>query len=473
MKEKRGNIEKIRHSLSHLLAIATLERFPGAKLGIGPTIENGFYYDFDLPRRLSGDELPAIEKRIRELVKQNLRFKKETVSFIEAKKIFKNQPYKLELVKELSKNKEKISIYKTLDKNEILFLDLCAGPHVLSTKEITLDVFKLTKTAGAYWKGNEKNPMLVRIYGTAFETKKELNNQLKMEAEAEKRDHRKLGQELKIFMIDDLVGKGLPIWLPNGTIIKDEIEKLAIKMENEYGYERVSTPHLAKEELYTKSGHLPYYADSMYPPMKMDDGTFYLKSMNCPHHHLIYKSEIRSWRNLPIRLAEYGTVYRNELSGTLAGLLRVRSLQMNDAHIYCRKDQIEEEFEKVLELTLKYFKIFGLNDYWFRLSKWNPKNKAKYINEPANWKFAEGVLRKILKKKKVSFIEVNDEATFYGPKVDVQFKSVIGREESMSTIQLDFSAKKRFKLSYIDKNGKTMKMFLSYTVRLYPLMKDL
>ncbi|HEY4496734.1 MAG TPA: threonine--tRNA ligase, partial [Candidatus Paceibacterota bacterium] len=288
----------------------------------------------------------------------------------------------------------------------------------------------------------------------AFETKEELDEYLAMMEEAKKRDHRILGEQLKLFTFNDLVGKGLTLWLPNGTIIKNEIEKFAIEMENKYGYQRVSTAHIAKKELFETSGHLPYYADSMYPPMKMDDGIYYLKAMNCPLHHVIYKAEPKSYRDLPVRLAEYGTVYRNELSGTLAGLLRVRSLQMNDAHIYCRKDQIETEIQKVLEMTIEYFQIFGLKDYWFRLSRWSPKNKEKYINEPKNWEYTEEVLRKVLKASGAKFVEVEDEAAFYGPKIDVQFKSVIGREESMSTIQLDFTAKTRFNLTYTDDSGK-------------------
>ena len=313
------------------------------------------------------------------------------------------------------------------------------------------------KIAGAYWKGDSKNKMLTRIYGTAFPDKNQLNQYLKQLEEAEKRNHIKLGKELEIFMISDLVGKGLPLWLPKGNIIKEEIEKFAKEIELKAGYERVSTPILAKKELFMKSGHLPYYKDSMYPSMKMDDGEYYLRAMNCPHHHLIFKNKLVSYRDLPLRLAEYGAVYRNELSGTLAGLLRVRGMTQNDAHIYCRKDQIEEEFENVLKMVQEYFRVFKLENYWFRLSKWSPKNKEKYINEPKNWEYTQEILRRVLKKLKVNFTEADDEAAFYGPKVDVQFKSVTGREESMSTIQLDFAAKERFDLTYQDKDGKENK----------------
>jgi len=342
---------------------------------------------------------------------------------------------------------DEVTVYKTGD-----FTDLCRGPHLGSAKEI--GAFKLTKLAGAYWRGKSENPQLTRIYGVCFEKQSELDDYLKMLEEAEKRDHRKIGAEQKLFFVDDAVGKGLIMWLPNGTIIRNEIEKLAVEKENEAGYVRVVTPHMAKEELYLKSGHLPYYKDSMYPALEMDDGKYYLKAMNCPHHHLIYGHEPRSYRELPLRLAEYGTVYRNELSGTLAGLLRVRCLTMNDAHIYCRKDQIKEEFKGVLEMTMRYFEIFGLKDYKFRLSRWSPKHLEKYINEPENWEYSEGVIREVLQEMKVPFTEAEDEAAFYGPKVDVQFKSVIGREESMSTIQLDFAARARFGLNYTDETGK-------------------
>lgn len=448
--EKENNLDGIRHSLAHLLAAAVLEKYPKAKLGIGPTIEHGFYYDIQFPKAVSPEELKGFEKAMRKFIGAKLSFSGRKVTPAEAKKIFKDQPFKLDLIKEFVKEKKPLTVYKTGD----IFLDLCRGGHVKNTSEIDSDAFTLTHLAGAYWRGSEKNPMLTRIYGLAFNTKKELDAHLTMLEEAKKRDHRKLGAELELFTFDDRVGKGLPLWLPKGAVMKNEIEKLAVEMEEKYGYERVSTPHLAKKELYETSGHLPYYADSMYPPMKMDDGTYYVRAMNCPHHHVIYGTRPRSYRELPLRLAEYGTVYRNELSGTLAGLLRVRMLSMNDAHIYCRKDQIEEEFKRVLDLNLEYFKLFGLKNYSFRLSLGDPKNKEKFVNEPANWKYAEDVLRNIMKKSGVKFTEAKGEAAFYGPKVDVQFTSIIGREETMSTIQLDFAAKKRFKLMYQGKDGK-------------------
>lgn len=470
-------MEIMRHSAAHLMAAAIKSLYPEAKFGVGPVVENGFYYDIELPKNLTPQDLLKIEKRMNDLKQQKIPFEKSEMSLNEAIELFQSagQKYKVELLNDLKKfgttkasaqggstsggkdikemedikdiGDGKATIYKTGK-----FVDLCRGPHLATTKEV--GAFKVWKLAGAYWRGDEKRGQLQRVYGLAFDTQKELDDYLKMLEEAEKRDHRKIGVEQELFFIDENVGKGLVLWQPNGTIIRDEIEKMALEREEKYGYVRVVTPHMAKEQLYLTSGHLPYYKDSMYPPMVMDDGTYYMKAMNCPHHHTIYGHNLHSYRELPIRVAEYGTCYRNELSGTLAGLLRVRGMAMNDAHIYCRKDQIEEEFKKVIKLTLEHFKVFGLKDFWFRLSCWGPDHLDKYINEPENWNYAEGVLRNVLKKMKVKYVEVADEAAFYGPKVDVQFKSVIGREETMSTIQLDFAAKKRFGLKYIDETGK-------------------
>jgi len=439
------DIEILRHSAAHVLAMAVKELYPGAKLGIGPATEEGFYYDFD-NLEIKEEELVQIEKKCIEIIRKNLKFEKSELDKKKAKEILKNEPYKLELLQDI----EKPSFYKTGD-----FIDLCSGPHVENTKEIK--AFKLLRLAGAYWKGDSKNKMLTRIYGTAFGSENELKDYLFMREEAEKRNHVKIGKEMGIFMISDLVGKGLPIWLPRGNAIKEEVEKLAKEKEKEDGYVRVSTPLLGKKELYLKSGHLPYYEESMYPAMVMDDGTYYLKAMNCPHHHLIFKHELRSYREMPLRIAEYGICHRNELSGTLTGLIRVRAMNMNDAHIYCTKEQIEEEFENVIKLIQDYYKIFNLQNYWFRLSKWDPNHKDKYIDQPKNWEYTENILRNVLKRLKVKFVEAENEAAFYGPKVDIQFKSVTGREESMSTIQLDFLAKERFELSYQDKDGKENK----------------
>jgi threonyl-tRNA synthetase len=442
-------IEHIRHSLSHLLAAAVLEHYPSAKLTLGPAIENGFYYDVAFEKNISDTELVKIEETMRKLLPTFKAVTCEMKSPDEARAFFKGNVFKLELIEEIIARKEEISFYTIGN-----FTDLCQGGHAPDLSTIDPYSFKLDKLAGAYWRGSEKNPMLTRIYGLAFESKEKLDDYLHMREEAEKRDHRKIGQEQKLFFVDDMVGKGLIMWQPNGTIIRDEVEKLAKEKEALQEYIRVATPHLAKEELFLTSGHLPYYKDDMYPAMVMDDGTYYLKAMNCPHHHIMYRHEKHSYRDLPIRFAEYGTVYRNELSGTLAGLLRVRCLAMNDAHIYCRKDQIAEEFEKALRLTMDYFEIFGLTDYWFRLSKWSPEHTDKYIDEPENWEYTESVIREILDRVGVKYIEVEDEAAFYGPKVDIQFKSVIGRTETMSTVQLDFAAKKRFELVYTDNTGK-------------------
>jgi threonyl-tRNA synthetase len=448
MKQQDDQLHQLRHSAAHLLAAAVLELYPNAKPAIGPATDDGFYYDFEFAEPISDTDLKEIEKRMKKMVNKWESFERIEVSKEDALERYKNNPYKVELIEEHSGNGEALTLYKSGE-----FVDLCKGGHIDEPRK-QLRHFKLLSIAGAYWRGSEKNQMLTRIYGTAFLSAEELDEYLRLREEAKKRDHRVLGQKLELFFIDEMVGKGLIMWLPNGTILKDQVEALARKMEYEAGYERVSSPHIAKEELYLTSGHLPYYKDGMYPPMVMDDGTYFMKAMNCPHHHRMYLHKPHSYRELPIRYAEYGMCYRNELSGTLAGLLRVRALEMNDAHIYCRKDQIKSEFKAVLELTKKYFEIFGLNNYWFRLSKWSPEHTEKYINQPENWEYAENVLREVLTEMQVEFVEADDEAAFYGPKVDVQFKSIIGREETMSTIQLDFLAKERFGLSYKDENGE-------------------
>lgn len=443
------NIEHLRHSLAHLLAAAVLELYPDAKPTIGPAIDNGFYYDFEFSAPISVDDLSAIEKKMKHILKSWHTFDGQPVSADEARAKFAGNPYKLELIDEIVEKGEAITLYTSG-----AFTDLCRGGHLESAREIKADAFKLDRVAGAYWRGDEQNTMLTRIYGLAFETRDELDAYLTQRAEAEARDHRKLGKELDLFFIDDMVGKGLIMWLPKGTLIRQEIERLVHEKESAGGYHAVVTPHIAREELFLTSGHLPYYKDGMYPAMEMDDGTYYLRAMNCPHHHRVYLHQPHSYRDLPLRLAEYGTVYRNELSGTLAGLLRVRGLAMNDAHIYCRQDQIKDEFKSVLALTKEYFEIFGLENYWFRLSKWSPEHTDKYIDQPENWETTQNIIREVLQELDLPFKEADDEAAFYGPKVDVQFTSAIGREETMSTIQLDFLARERFGLNYIDESGK-------------------
>lgn len=440
-------LENLRHSAAHLLAAAVMKLWPDTKRTIGPAIEDGFYFDFEFTNPISESDLSKIEETMYKILPLWKKFERHELTPEQAKKEYKENPYKIELIEEFSKEGQKLSFYKSGD-----YWDLCRGGHIENPSK-ELKYFKLLKIAGAYWRGSEKNKMLTRIYGTAFPTKEELDSYLNMLEEAKKRDHRIIGEQLNLYMISESVGKGLPIWLPKGEIIKREIENFAIKTEEEYGYIRVSTPHIAKEELFIRSGHLPHYKESMYPPMIMDDATYYLKAMNCPIHHLIFNRGLKSYRELPIRIAEYGTVYRNELSGVLSGLLRVRMLSMNDAHIYCRKDQIGEEMEKVIKMIKDYYNLFGLKNYYLRLSLWDPKNKEKYIDEPENWKYAENELRNILKKLKVDFKEAENEAAFYGPKIDIQFKTVTGREETMSTVQLDFAAKKRFELKYMDKDG--------------------
>ena len=466
-------LETIRHSYAHVLAAAIQRLFPDARFGVGPVIENGFYYDILLPKAIGGEDLPKIEQEMKRIIKQNLKFEKEETGIDEAIAFFQktNQPFKVELLKDLktkgttamSEEEQKtigkevkiVSIYKTGG-----FVDLCRGPHVASTKELPADAFKLTKIAGAYWRGSEKNPMLTRIYGAGFIVKKDLEKYLWQQEEIKKRDHRVLGEKLKLFTFAEEVGPGLPLWLPNGTILRDEIENYAKEIEKKWGYRRVATPHIAKETLYRMSGHIPYYAESMFPPMKLDDGNYYLKAMNCPHTHMIYKSEPKSYRDLPLRLAEYGTVYRYELSGTLAGLLRTRGFTQNDAHIYCREDQVEAEFLKVMKLhEFWYKKVFGIKDFYMRLSL-PAKDKAKYADIPEGWKKSVEMIRRSMQSSKLPFVEAEGEAAFYGPKVDFQIKSIVGREETASTNQLDFLAAQRFNLNYRDKDGKDKPVYV-------------
>lgn len=447
-------IDKMRHSGAHVLAQAVLEMFPEAKLAIGPPIEHGFYYDFDLPRNLIPEDLPIIEEKMKRIQKEGQKFEQYTEPKDKAIQFLKatDQQYKVEMAQDLEDNE--LGFYVNIDKDgNKTFVDMCRGPHVENTKQI--GYFKLTSIAGAYWRGDEKRKMLQRVYAISFPTKEELNQHLEMLEEAKKRDHRILGKKLELFTFDEEVGAGLPLWLPNGAVVANELEKLAVEQEDLYGYQRVRTPHLAKEELYKRSGHLPYYADSMYPPMKLENETYYLKAMNCPHHHKIYKFRPRSYRELPLRLAEYGHCYRFEDSGALFGLMRVRSLCMNDAHIYCTEDQFEEEFIKVLDMYKYYFDLFGIEKYSMRLSKHSKEGLGKkYVDNEKLWIKTEAWVKKALDNAKVPYTEVDDEAAFYGPKIDVQIWSAIGREFTLATNQLDFAVPERFELTYIDSDGQ-------------------
>ena len=460
---------KIRHSAAHVMAQAVLTIYPEAKVAIGPPIDTGFYYDFDLGKEENGrlrtfspEDLEAIEKRMRQIISGKHKFNYRQVTADEARQLFHDQPYKLELIAGLDKGgvdedgnavaeKPPISTYK-----QDTFEDLCRGPHVEHTGQIPPDAFKLMSVAGAYWRGDEHNPMLQRIYGTAWRNKKELNEHLQMLEEAKKRDHRKLGRELDIFIFDEEVGPGLPLWLPNGTILVEQLEQLAWDMENHAGYQQVRTPHLTKEDLFLRSGHLPYYADRMYPPMILDGDTkYYVKPMNCPFHHKIYASRPRSYRDLPVRLAEYGTCYRYENSGELFGLMRVRCMQMNDAHIYVSEEQFEEEFMSVVKLYLRYFDILGVDKYSMRLSLHSPEGLGKkYVDIPELWVKTEEMVRRAMINGNVPFFERANEAAFYGPKIDVQIYSAIGREFSLATNQVDFAVPPRFDLKYVNNEGK-------------------
>lgn len=492
-----SEIERLRHSAAHVLATAILKIWPEAQFAAGPPVENGFYYDLELGHRISPDDFERIEAEMKQEIKANHPFERLVVSREEALKLGQSgrlgglsdrdqsSRFKLDIIKGIPADEE-ISLYRNGE-----FLDLCAGPHVMRTGNI--GAFKLTTVASAYYKGEETNPQLQRIYGTAFKTRKELDDYFAVLKEAKKRDHRKLGRELEIYIIDDDVGPGLPLWLPRGAAIIEELEKLAKETEFAAGYRRVRSPHIARETLYQKSGHLPYYADSMFPPMQLkgegsheESGAdasedfdasgalhratsaggsptgrgaagfdrYYLKAMNCPHHHKLFAALPRSYRDLPLRLAEYGTCYRYEQSGELFGLMRVRSMQMNDAHIYCTPEQFEAEFNAVNEMYLKYFKLFGIDRYLMRFSTHDPaKLGQKFVDQPELWRQTEEMTRNVLRSSGINFVEVPNEAAFYGPKIDVQAWSAIGREFSIATNQVDFAQPRRFHLTYKDRDN--------------------
>ena len=477
-RNKMTDLERLRHSCAHVMATAILRLWPDAQFAGGPAVENGFYYDVDLQHRITPEDFPAIEAEMKKEIKANHPFEKVLVTREQAIKDSESgrlgglterpgnpSKFKLGNLADIPEG-EAISYYKTGD-----FIDLCAGPHVMRTGNI--GAYKLTTVASAYYKGDEKNPQLQRIYGTAFKNKTQLDEYFKMLEEAKRRDHRKIGAEMGLYTIDtDYTGPGLPLWLPKGTAIVEELEKLAKETEFMAGYVRVKTPHIAREKMYKTSGHLPYYAESMFPPMELSEGgandgkdaapadqesrvgRYYLKAMNCPHHHRIFAAEPRSYRDLPLRLAEYGCCYRYEQSGELFGLMRVRSMNMNDAHIYCTAEQFAQEFNAVNEMYLKYFKVFGIEKYVMRFSTSAPEGMGKkYVNEPELWKQTEDMVRQVLIDSKINYVEVPNEAAFYGPKIDVQVWSVIGREFTLATNQVDFAVPKRFSLVYRDKDN--------------------
>lgn len=468
---ERDQLYRIRHSLAHVLAQAVLTYRPGATLGFGPPIADGFYYDFILPEPISEEDFPKIEKLMKQIIKKNQKFEREELSAAEALARIDEmgEPYKREYAQDLIEKQglQSLSFYRNGP-----FLDMCEGPHVESTRELPKGAFKIRSVAGAYWRGDSKNVMMTRLYVWAFETDEELNEHVTHYHEALARDHKKLGKELDLFVIDEEVGKGLPLWLPKGNVIRDELEALARELEFKAGYHRVSTPHLTKVGLYYQTGHLPYYKDHIYPIMELKEETdegevvreaYCLKPMNCPHHHRIFAARKRSYRDLPLRLAEYGQVYRFEDSGSLSGLLRVRGMCMNDAHIYCTEENLKEEFLAVMEMHRQLYEILGLENYYMRFSTWDPedpKGKAKYVDDPQAWEKSQNFIREAMIESGLPFKEVKGEAAFYGPKIDVQFKTVTGREETASTNQLDFAVPERMNLSYVGADNQEHRPYI-------------
>ena len=467
-------LEVIRHSAAHIMAQAIKRLHPDVHFGVGPTIENGFYYDTDMEQQLTEEELPAIEKEMMEIVKANYPFERREVSREEALDIFQDDPYKVELITDLPED-EQITVYTQGD-----FTDLCRGVHVESTGKV--QVFKLLSLAGAYWRGNSDNKMMQRVYGTAFFNKKDLKAYLKMREEAKERDHRKLGRELDIFMVDQQAGSGLPFWLPKGATIRRTIERYIVDKEISLGYDHVYTPIMADTELYKTSGHWDHYHEDMFPPMDMGDGEeLVLRPMNCPHHMLIYKRDSHSYRELPIRIAELGMMHRYEKSGALSGLQRVREMTLNDAHVFVRPDQIKEEFNRVMQLLLEVYKDFDIKDYHFRLSYRDPNDTEKYFDDDEMWENAEAMLKEAMDELELDYVEAEGEAAFYGPKVDVQVKTALGMEETLSTVQLDFLLPERFDLTYVGEDGEdnhrpvvihrgivsTMERFVAYLLERY------
>ncbi|GAF14992.1 threonyl-tRNA synthetase [Bacillus sp. JCM 19045] len=448
MPDTEDGLEVMRHSTAHLMAQAVRRLFPNAKLGVGPVIEDGFYYDIDSEESITAEDLPKIEKEMKKIISENLEIVREEVSRDEAITQFKaiEDPYKLELIEAIPAD-ETVTIYRQGD-----FFDLCRGVHVPSTNKIK--EFKLLSTAGAYWRGDSKNKMLQRIYGTAFFKKEDVKEYLRLLEEAKERDHRKLGKELGIFALSQKVGQGLPMWLPKGATIRRIIERYIVDKEERLGYQHVYTPILGSSELYKTSGHWEHYQDDMFPPMEMDNETLVLRPMNCPHHMMVYKQDMRSYRQLPLRIAELGMMHRYEMSGAVSGLQRVRGMTLNDAHIFCRPDQIKDEFVRVVHLVQEVYKDFGLENYSFRLSYRDPEDKEKYFDDDAMWEKAQAMLKDAMDTLGADYYEAIGEAAFYGPKLDVQVKTALGKEETLSTVQLDFLLPERFDLTYVGEDGK-------------------
>ena len=445
--KENEKLNMLNHSCAHLLAHAVKHLYPNAKFWVGPVVENGFYYDIDLGDEvLTEEDLPKIEKEMKKISKSDKLIKRIELSKEEAKEMFKDDLYKLDLIERMDEEDTIISAYKQDD-----FIDLCRGPHMPTTK--AMKYFKLLKFSGAYWKGDAKNKMLQRIYGVCYETEEDLNEHLKEIEEAKLRDHRKIGKDLNIFMSHDLVGKGMPLWLPNGAVIRKQLENYIYEKERNMGYLHVYTPCVGTVDLYKTSGHWDHYKENMFPSMKVDEEEFVLRPMNCPHHMLIYGNELHSYRDLPIRIGEFATDFRYEASGAVKGLERVRCMCQNDAHLFVRPDQIGEEFKKVVSLILDVYKDFGLTEYKFRLSLRDPEDKEKYFDDDEMWNEAEAKLREVLNELGVEYFEAIGEAAFYGPKLDVEVKPAVGPEVTLSTCQLDFLLPRKFELSYVDSDG--------------------
>jgi threonyl-tRNA synthetase len=468
---KEERLYRMRHSAAHVMAEAVLEIFPGSKFAIGPPIDTGFYYDFDLPRPLTVEDLTPIEERMRRTIDANYSFEHSDIDKDAARRLFAGQDYKLELIDGIED--ERVSLYKHGS-----FTDLCEGPHVESTGQV--GAFKLTSVAGAYWRGDEHRPMLQRIYGTLFETQAELDDYLARVEEAQRRDHRRLGRELDLFATHELIGAGLPLWLPKGAVVRRELEQFILQLEREAGYQHVYSPHLGKRELYETSGHWEHFKDDMFPPMTTDTEEFVLRPMMCPHHILIYSHKKRSYRDLPVRIAELNTQYRYERSGVVGGLSRVRAMNLNDAHIFCRVDQVRHEFSNVMRLVEQAYATLGITEYSYRLSLRDPDDRENFAPNGEMWDMAERVLREALDELGLPYVEAPGEAAFYGPKLDIQLRDLLGREETYSTIQIDFHLPERFDLHYIGEDGaehrpvmihrgvvSTMERIMAYLIELH------